>query len=155
MSAYMLLNSMLIDPEDHSKEVREILDLANGVVDRFFDDLRASPATREPPDIQALLMSFDKVSLGIPGAITAAHLSATSTGKIGKFVLLPELTREQAVHVFTFEETEMRILMVSLLIHLRQIEDEGTSGEVERLLENTQERFKHFLGYCLTASQAN
>lgn len=156
MSAYAMLNAMFVNPEDHSKDARAILDHANAVVDHFYCVQRTCAGMPQTNRTPFLLISFDKITFGTPGKVMARHVDASSTGKVGKFVLFPEdLTSEQALRLFTFDEFETRVLLVMMLIHLRQIEDEGPSHHVERLLENTYERFRRFLEYCLHAYRAN
>lgn len=156
MSAYVMLNAMFVNPEDHSKEARAILDHANDVVDRFYGVLRASAAVPQTHQTPFLLLSFDQITFGTAVDVTAGHLDASTTGKVGTFFNFPEdLTSDQALRVFTFDEFETRVLLVTLLVHLRQIEDEGASAHVKRLLEDAYERFKRFTGYCLGAYGAN
>lgn len=148
-SPYQLLAGAILDVESHP-EVKAIMAFAKDVVDRFYTDLRTAAANAKTHDLPFLLMSFDKVSFGDPREIHELHIEATTTGKVGKFLCFEdEVTANEALEVFTWEESEVQTFMMMTLVSLRQIEVEGPSHMATVFLENSYEQLKGALARAL------
>lgn len=147
-NAYTLLNAADIQPEDHA-ELGRLISAAKSVVENFYEDLRASAAKPMVYDTPFFLLSYDKLSFGVPRDIIYAHPKASATGAVGKFYSLDKMTSADALRLFEIEETEMKAALILFLLRLRQIEDEGPSTKAERRLDEEYERLKLFIGHCM------
>jgi len=143
MGPYQLL---LCPPSDFNatREAKAIIEFACQVYQAFHDGLRIAAHRETEYDMPFLLMSFDKISLGDPPAITEEHIDATSSGAVGTFFCFDNDMPMKAVEVLEAldrNEQEVKISMITLLITLRRDYEEG-SRDSEHQLEVARSHLK-------------
>lgn len=154
-SPYDLLNNVRVD-FDTVTEVRKIMEFADEVVDGLYSDLRVAaenPVTLVSP---YLLMSYDKATVGDAPGVGESHRAATLTRLIGEVLPLPSpITTTELLRAFMFDEDEIRVALMMVLINLRQIDEEGTSMSRRRAVAASVKTLKVLLGYAASATDAN
>lgn len=154
-SPYDLLNSARVD-FDTVSEARKIMEFAEGVVDKLIADLRSAAADPVTLTCAFLLLSYDKGTVGDPPEVGNMHLSSTVTEAIGEVITFPKpISTTEMLTAFLFDEFQVRATLMEVLIHLRQIEVEGTSRARKRALASSVKSLKALLGYALSAAPAN
>lgn len=151
---YAVLNTANADLAlQENRAAAEIVDFANAVASRLYDDLEGAAKAGLEYNDAFVLMNFDKMTVGEGLQVGVVHQKASVAAKTGKVMLFEgQISAADILRAFRHEEMELRVHLVSALVFLRQLHERGRNLLVEKQLESQIASVKARLWYGAYAS---
>lgn len=151
---YAVLNTAEADLSlPANRAAAKLVDFANAVTSRLYSDLERAAEAGLTYEDAFVLMNFDKMTVGEGLQVGVIHREASAADKTGAVMFFEgPISAEQVLRAFRHEEMELRVHLVSALVHLRQLHERGPNRLVEKQLESQIATVKARLWYGTYAS---
>lgn len=148
---FTLLNTFSLDL-DMNPEAKEIIEFARNLVDEFYVSLPGEVRSFSEDRQLFLIGSWEDLMVGTEDNL---HRYQAETGRSGRQLLSlafnENLNAERVGAALTFDEDEMRVALMVILVALREIDVKGLKTKSERALAASVARLQALLNYALLA----